>query len=213
MRYAAVFVLVAGCDQVVDLPDQIVGYDDLVTRMCGCDTIRLQEDVSQAPRSLRERCSDTVETLFAAGDTEPLRLAVEAGCDRCEDVQHAQGCYALIAGAAALPDGAECDSALDCASFACGVSEVEFDLTPPLKIPKETAWRCVPSCVGCEDPGPSTDVYDICKGSLTALEVAGCEGLPGGVSKEELYALFVELSSCEAAEFVCDAQPSRPVMP
>ena len=28
MRHAVLFVLAAGCDQVVDLPDQIVGYDD-----------------------------------------------------------------------------------------------------------------------------------------------------------------------------------------
>lgn len=215
MRYVVPLTLAAGCTEVLDLPDQLVSYEELSVRMCGCDGYRLQSAATDdgGTKSLQDRCSQRVEALYAGDQTEPLEQAVEAGCDRCGAIEATKDCYAIIA--PGLPDGAPCSSPLDCASFACAVSQVDFDLTPPIKVPMETAWECVPACVGCASPSLSSEVRRICKDSLTTLDAAGCQGGEGegGGAGDALYALFVELSSCDAAELVCQSQPSRPVSP
>jgi hypothetical protein len=212
MRYAAWLIAATGCAEVIDLPDQLLGYEDLSPRMCGCDFFRLQTDVAaEGTKSGDARCD---AGLGSREDKDAVLLsAVEAGCSQCgDDEAWGATCYE-IAGGRAL--GETCESPLDCASFACeltGLQRGSQCKTGNLVCEKEEG-RCVASCTGCASP--PDDLTPICLGSIDVLLSADCMiVVPLDPSIAQIYDAFRDVAGeCEQAGTVCETHPSRPVLP
>jgi hypothetical protein len=212
MRRAAWLILATGCAEIIDVPDQILGYEDLSIRMCGCDFFRVQSDVTEGRSTGDLRCEDALASNLPNQD-ELVLTAVEAGCTQCDKERSwAAECYALVGG---KPNGAACSTALDCASFACGIAgyEVGSECQTGNFVCEKVQGECVNECAGCQSP---TDVeMPICLGSVDVLLSAQCQvEIPAGSTDSEIYASFYAVAQdCDVAATVCETHPSRPVQP
>ena len=204
--------------------DVVLGYSDPhppITDLNYCDCFSTQTLLA------RERCDDGLAALAddvgTSGVLDTLNEIV-ATCDTCStDVPTILECYNHLPDLAEVGEG--CIGPQDCKSLACCPTTYTVDgqkfLDGEPQSLVESDFRCCPSCAGCGDELPKTDLCIGTAAQAAALAVsvqgkgllcpADCIGVTTSAKAIDCYNCLLEKNEINVG--LCAPYPDRPIEP